>query len=699
MPIKKPMPEELAFLSAMMGDRAVQYREAKWLPSAFDADSWHCSFGKSRNFEVDFRVKLDDGRLLTDSRHSQLLDIFKCWLCVQTHFDATGGKLIAEKTNLRRLRRVLYMIDYFLLNSAQFGLAANGLQAVTENDLRGLLFNLSTSNRVENSIYGWPKRLQSCLKTNIAGLSDQTFQSILEIQPLLRTPICDHYDRLLELTDDEVIRARAWLWANGFYMANKRGEFDHTPSTEQLAKMLYKDTLGGKTQKPIPPEFDLTSGGRYNREYQAVSVRSNPDERLSEQVLFCYRSRLRSLGLLAGIGMSVPTHALRAIDNNAAHQALNLKAEGRFRTLPQGIVLSLLRNSIEFALEFGDEIVGACISLVGAARAEGMSIRQYSTNHDITPLIPPKLRECGVTTWRLRCQQGEAKNTETSFPVTGYFQQVRANNGLWELVRVLFGAVQICVGTLMARRQGELLDLVAGQCLDASRTRLVFFNRKSGVLGMREKEARPIPKIAVQMILQLERLQEGFKTHGVLKGNTHLFAYPSCNGDRFIDLGHQRLNESMDCCCDYFETPLDTDGRRYYIRQHQLRRFFAMLFFWGSAFGGMDTLRWFLGHRDIMHLYHYITESTTGDVLRSVKANFAGQVLKQQPTEAHELAGLVQKHFGTDNFSVLDSDELDEYVEELMIEGRVEIEPEFFEASEGNSYRILIKVTPNGVDP
>jgi hypothetical protein len=42
----------------------------------------------------------------------------------------------------------------------------------------------------------------------------------------------------------------------------------------------------------------------------------------------------------------------------------------------------------------------------------------------------------------------------------------------------------------------------------------------------------------------------------------------------------------------------------------------------------------------------------------------------------------------------LDSDELDEYVEELMIEGRVEIEPEFLETVEGNSYRILIKVTP-----
>jgi hypothetical protein len=487
----------------MLGDRATQYREAKWLSSAFDADIWHCSFGKAPKLEIDFRVKLDDASLLTDFRHSHLLDTFKCWLCVQTHFDATGGKLIADKTKLRRLRRVLYLIDYFLLNSAQFGLAANGLQAVTENDLRGLLFDLSTSNRVENSIYKWPNRLQFYLKHHIDGLSDQQFESILAMQPLVGSPICDQGDRLLELTDDGVIRARAWLWANGFYTANKRGEFCHTPSTEQLANLLYKDTLGGKTPKPIPQEFDLTLGNRCSREYHAVPVRSYLDERLSEQVLFCYQSRLRSLGLLAGIGISVPTHALRAIDNNAVHQALNLKTNGRFRTLPQDIVLSLLRNSIEFALQFGDEIVSACISLIDAARMEGISIQQYSTNHGIAPLIPAKLREHGVTTWWLRGQLRETQDTATSYLATRYFQQFRANNGLWELVRVLFGAVQICVGILMARRQGELLDLVAGKCLNASKTQLVFFNRKSGVLGMREKEVRPIPEIAVKMILQL----------------------------------------------------------------------------------------------------------------------------------------------------------------------------------------------------
>ena len=47
-----------------------------------------------------------------------------------------------------------------------------------------------------------------------------------------------------------------------------------------------------------------------------------------------------------------------------------------------------------------------------------------------------------------------------------------------------------------------------------------------------------------------------------------------------------------------------------------------MCFFWGSGFGSLDTLRWFMGHTNIEHVYHYITESTSGEVLRNVKTQF-----------------------------------------------------------------------------
>jgi hypothetical protein len=246
----------------------------------------------------------------------------------------------------------------------------------------------------------------------------------------------------------------------------------------------------------------------------------------------------------------------------------------------------------------------------------------------------------------------------------------------------------------MARRNGELMDLVAGACLDAAETHLVFFNRKSGPADMREKVARPIPPIATRFIKQIEYLQEELISRGLLKAKSFLFAHPLQSDDRLALPGQSNLYEALDFFCDYFEMPLDQEGRRYYIRQHQLRRFFAMMFFWGSAFGGMDTLRWFLGHTDLAHLYHYITESTPGEVLRAVKAQYASERVRAQGNDTELLRSLLMQHFGTRDFSILDSEELDLHIEELIIEGQVNIEPEFFSTPEGDQMRVLIKTTP-----
>jgi len=224
-------------------------------------------------------------------------------------------------------------------------------------------------------------------------------------------------------------------------------------------------------------------------------------------------------------------------------------------------------------------------------------------------------------------------------------------------------------------------------------TKLIFFNRKSGIFGMREKEARPAPLIAVKLISILERLQNGLIDIGDLSKNTNLFSHPSHSGNGLVRTGASQHNESLDFFCDYFEMPLNSEGERYYIRQHQLRRFFAMLFFWGRAFGGMDTLRWFLGHTDLKHLYHYITESIPGAMLRSIKATYATEQIVAHTAEAEKLSDLLACHFATRDFSVLDSDEMNDYIDDLIAEGKVQIEPEFFDTPQGIRYRILIVVT------
>ncbi len=150
-------------------------------------------------------------------------------------------------------------------------------------------------------------------------------------------------------------------------------------------------------------------------------------------------------------------------------------------------------------------------------------------------------------------------------------------------------------------------------------------------------------------------------------------------------------NEKLDIFFDYIEMPIK-NNKRLYIRQHQLRRFFAMAFFWGNGFGSMDTLRWFMGHTDVKHLYHYITESVSGDVLRSTKAQFAAEHID----DFDNLKNLIKDRYNTKNVNLIEEDDLIYFIEDLIEEGNVKIEPDFIEDNNGNKFKIAITVEELG---
>jgi len=187
----------------------------------------------------------------------------------------------------------------------------------------------------------------------------------------------------------------------------------------------------------------------------------------------------------------------------------------------------------------------------------------------------------------------------------------------------------------------------------------------------------------------IERMQRKLVDSGFIPELLSLFSPPRKFGAVEIPSGTpQRYNESLDLFCDWAELELDQTGCRYYLRQHQLRRFFAMLFFWGGGFGGMDTLRWLLGHTDAQHLWHYVTECTPGLTLRSVAAEWVAYGVKHGSNEAEILGGELQMHFGTSDFTVLEEEALVMHLEDLIDEGRLVVEPHFLD--EGRTYRVCV---------
>jgi hypothetical protein len=152
-------------------------------------------------------------------------------------------------------------------------------------------------------------------------------------------------------------------------------------------------------------------------------------------------------------------------------------------------------------------------------------------------------------------------------------------------------------------------------------------------------------------------------------------------------------NRNLDIFCDYFETPRNSAGERYYFRQHQIRRFFAMLFFYCGSFSKLETLQWMLGHTDPIHVYRYITESTDGAVLASAKAHYVAEQLHYGDVENYQaLADLLKQHHGCDDFSLIDTDDLEDYIQDLVDGGWVEIEPEFFTDHQKIKFKVVARL-------
>ncbi len=683
---------ELDFLNNFRNYSSNPYRYSRFLESKFDDDVWIIKTGESTLGPIDFRIRLEDGELLTSPKHWKLLEAFKCWICVHDHPNACGGRLNSAATARHKIQRTLHLIDYLLLNCKQFQLSRHGLPGLSANDLRGILMALGSQNEVHESLYDWSNRLSDFLLRQGESIPKSLIQQHVASTPMLAALGVQESE--LGLSSQQLIAARVWLWINGYYQrAPGESGYAWMPDFARIARMLYSNTLYGHRKKPLHLELFLCEGDYALREHARAPVTARDELDIpTDRHLSAYLSLLRALELLALEGLEVPVDVLSIFDEPALGKLLEVKPLGRFKSLPQKVVLTSLKDSVEFLLANGDNVVNGYLEVMSHWKDSGKTFSEFARSNDFSRSLSTELRILGVSCWCIRPLPNGHRATIAHITRDKFYKSFRSNAGLYELLQVLYGASLFVLGALSARRSGELEDLPQN-CLDKSGTRLIFRNRKSAEGDMREKEIRPIPMVAIRAIKLLQRLANGLKNLGLLARDPPLFSAPF-RMTGLPPISHHRASYEhlMDNLCDYIETPLDAQGRRYYIRQHQLRRFFAMLFFWGGAFGGLDTLRWYLGHTDIEHVWHYITESVPGSALVNIKAHFAVEEVLNNSPDAITLADLLEEHYGTRDFSILDSEELDLYVEELLAEGTLSVEPQFVSLPDGKSYRILISV-------
>lgn len=677
---------EIAIAAA--SHRRTSHYSASWLLSPFEDLVWKTIFG-SRT-EIDFRVRLEDGSYLTDIKNKKTLDIFKLFLILQTHPVHTKGIVLSSITAGNRVLSAVHICEYIVDRAQNLKVGEYGLQALSETEARELLRTLAT-NEVSEGVYRWSERLTVLLKEKGKSLSDAEAAETLESFSFLGT--IGNTSRKLQLTNDEIIRARLWLWREGKYEKTSRRDGSlYTLNASLLTAQLYPNgTLKSNWLQPGFDEINFPAGPRLLREKASAPVRG---QLRSEHPVRLYSNTLSSLVHLKNLNVSFPLALAHAADDPIFVQELKLAAPGRYRTLPHSIVLKALKNALEFSISHCEELFTSYLNIAKACVSENRngSIESFLKNNSIESFLTPSVAAMGVRVWNLSAEKRNSfeRHHETSIQEaeSNFFDSFRRNEGLHELLLVLGGSLLVSLGILMARRQGEITDLQCGDLFDKTGTRLRFVARKP-----RRALERPIPPVCAKLLGQVQDFQTEMKACGLLSELTNVFSFPGAGKVRLSAANSSLANLMLDRFCDYFSISLNAKGERTYIRQHQLRRFFAMLFFWGNGYAGLDSLRWFLGHTDPRHLWNYITEEIPGDVLRHVAVDYTVERLIEGDAQARSLVDLIEARFCTRNVQLLDADELSLYIDELLTDKTITVEPEFFSTPNGEDYKILISVT------
>lgn len=645
-------------------------RQPWWLLSDFDDEVWLIDFADDKKRakkksntkakELDWSaVYLNDGEVLTATKHRKLLYSFKYWITAVDNPLENGGKLIKANTAYQKFCLVVHLINAILLRSGSLKLAQLQLQNVNDDFWLNILIQIAVHGGMAG-IYEPDFRIKQYLDKVSLSITDEQAEQFAQDYPHLSHS--QAIDEKLSLSDR--VKACAWLFKQGFYKTTQ-GRTALQGNTATLCSFLFDGKiLTRDISLPTYPELSLKKL-IFTTEYPSV-VNTNTSLGITQDVLSTYIEAIRLIQTNLERNDAAPPQRVGAhitAVSVSQNELVKLKKRRRTRTLPPEFVFNLIRQCYEFTQEHLPT-EGLCTTPKSSLLNEVLqTITEGVSKSTKDRTNPHRLYECSKSFNKVlhgvlpRSERGHwFQNEACNCLSTGYInkgitqinkfdanvlnrhKRIRANESLFDLFDVLQGSIQILVGAIMARRQDELVSLKAHGNLSpnispfieqglTSNYSLKFEVKKTGVggkIGTNESVERPIPLSIAKFIWQLEQFNIEATKRELNKGTLSLFNNLHSKRCQLSSVDYGTFNSHLDSVCDYFETDLvqyDTgEYRRNYVRQHQLRRFFAMAFFWSKRFKGMEALRWMLAHSDIEHLYHYISESEQGTVLTGVKA-------------------------------------------------------------------------------
>jgi len=279
------------------------------------------------------------------------------------------------------------------------------------------------------------------------------------------------------------------------------------------------------------------------------------------------------------------------------------------------------------------------------------------------------------------------------------FESLRNQPTLNQALKVWIGAVIVLIGNLKPSRATELAHLprhcLIGEgpyWLDSELAKRTVGEYRANTKG------KPIPAITARGIQQLQRLggrlAELYGETDPYKRNL-LFYLPdvTTNGKGLVATKGY-LNSYLDMFCDYVGLPPDELGRRWYVRIHEMRKWFLLLLFWSGRFDVLDAVREVAGHTDANHLYAYIEREFPGVEFSRLEGEYAADRLRQFDKTRisyegemglNELYERVLRHFKVEQLELVPERSWESYVQRLRNDEMFRLEP--YTITDNRGYR------------
>ncbi len=362
---------------------------------------------------------------------------------------------------------------------------------------------------------------------------------------------------------------------------------------------------------------------------------------------------------------------------------------GRTPMMPMDIGLRYLNGSLAMVQKYGDLMVSFYLAYLRNTRS--INDKETDASKDKKSVVFNELLSKKKYS-KLRDEFGISK-----------YHSAKLNRDidgdpidLYRLLNHVIASCVILISILKPSRDEEIIELER-DCLaykEAEGYYLKFLLGKSNAGEQYEQTLKPIPYIAARAIKLLQRLGNGIDKR--LGGDTSnsLLYLPVKGIGNVGKVSKNTINAKLDGFGDYLDIKLDEHGRRWYVRIHEMRKFFLLLFFWQGRFNVLDASIEIAGQTDVNHIYRYMEVNFPRETFTELEADYSIQCLSFVD-KYHEfdsvspgfdkLANMVCDHFNVTSLELVRESEWADYIRELREYDIFKLQPLSIQAEEDRS--------------